>query len=262
MNAIRSNEIRKKITYLAVLVGNFLFITSCNTMLIRIEKKPWFVSAKNYVEGYELTQKSGVSQEEKESLSIAQIERARKNYLNSRQPTAQEILVVFNSKDDEKTKIALGAMVLRPLTEYEVMKKIIFFWDHPSRVHRDFASRALVSVDRADIEGYQDLGDMIFEHVKRTRDDWVLSNGIRMLGKFKYLPFIRKYLKKHDNPLYYYSSFEALKEMDDIYFQQVRNQLQREGDTETLKYFERTDDFWKRWHRTDKQSSFEQDPSK
>ena len=67
----------------------------------------------------------------------------------------------------------------------------------------------------------------------------------------KYVPFIVKYLKKHDKPLFYYSSFEALKEMDDKYFQQVRRQLEKEGDTETLRNFNRTDDFWRAWYSSD-----------
>lgn len=253
------NIFRKRIYFLAFLATNFFLISSCIAMPMRIEKQPWFLSAKDYVEGYELPHKSGATDGEKDLLSMAQIERARKNYLISRQPTAQEILVVLNSNDDSKTKIALGAMVLRPLPEYEVIKKIISFWDHPSRVHRDFASRSLVKIDRNEIKDFQDLGNMIFEYAKKTSDLWVLSNAIMSLGKFnnpKHLPFIVKYLKKHDNLLLHHSSFWALKEMDDKYFQQVRRQLQREGDLKTLKIIDETEDEWKKVFGNDTPSNF------
>lgn len=253
------NVFRKRIDFFAVLASNFFFITSCIAMPMRIEKQAWFLSAKDYVEGYELPHKFGQTDGEKDLLSMAQIERARKNYLISRQPTGEEILAVLNSSDDLKTKIALGAMVLRPLPEYEVIKKIISFWDHPSRLHRDFASRSLVKIDRSEIRDFQDLGDMIFEYAKKTSDLWVLSNAIMSLGKFnnpKYLPFIIKYLKKHDNPLLHHSSFWALKEMDDKYFQQVRRQLQREGDLKTLKIIEETEHEWRKVFGNDTPSNF------
>lgn len=223
----------------------------CTQLPAKIEKEPWFLSAKDYVEGYEIPLKYGAFYGEKDLLMMDKIFRAKKEYRNSRQPTSEEILAVLNCNDYEKTKIGLGAMRLQPLTEFEIMKKIISFWDHPSWIHRDFASAALVDIHRYELKEYKGLGDMIFAYAKQTNDDLVLSNGIRILGKFnnpKYLPFIVKYLKRHDNPLYYYSSFNALKEMDDEYFQKVREQLQREGDTETLKHFNRTDNFWREYY--------------
>jgi len=222
-------------------------------MSSKIEKEPWFLYARDYVEGYELPHKSGATHGEKDPLSMSKIEKARRNYLNSRQPTVQEILAVLNSKEDEKTKIALGAMVLRPLTEYEVMEKIISFWDHASPVHRDFASRCLAKIQKDKIKDFPDLGDMILEYANKTSDQWVLSNSIRILGKFnnpKYLPFIVTHLKKQHDKMLYYSSFEALKEMDDKYFEQVRSRLRREGDTATLEKLDQTQEFWMKWHGT------------
>jgi hypothetical protein len=218
-----------------------------------IEKEPWFLYARDYVEGYELPHKFGATHGEKDPLSMPKIEKAKRSYLNSRPPTAEEIMGILSSRDDLRTKIALGAMVLKPLPDYEVMKKIISFWNHPSRVHRDFASRCLVKIQKNQIKDFPDLGDMILQYANNTSDQWVLSNSIRILGKFnnpKYLPFIVIHLKKHDNKMLYYSSFEALKEMEDKYFEQVRSRLRREGDTATLEKLDQTQKFWMKWHGT------------
>jgi hypothetical protein len=252
VNAVFLNTFRKRrVFFFITLAGNFFLVTSCITMPARVEKESWFLPAKDYVNGCEKVWKFGSTDEEKTLSGMAQIERARENYLNSRQPTIEDILAMLNSNEDEKTKVGLGAMALRPLPEYDVIKKIISFLKHPSHAHRVFACTALVKIHRNEIKKFQDLGDMIFDHAKTTNDIWVLSYGIEILGKFnnpKYLPFIVRHLKKHDSELLYYSSFKALKEMDEKYFQQVRKQLQNEGDTETLNNLNRTDDFWKKWH--------------
>jgi len=215
VNAVFLNTFRKIRVFLFItLAGNFFLVSSCIIMPARVEKESWFLSAKDYVNGCEKVWEFGSTDEEKALSGMAQIEKARENYLNSRQPTIEDILAMLNSNEDEKTKVGLGAMALRPLPD-------------------------------------QDFGDMIFDHAKTTNDIWVLSYGIEILGKFnnpKYLPFIVRHLKKHDSELLYYSSFKALKEMDEKYFQQVRKQLQNEGDSETLNNLNRTDDFWKKWH--------------
>lgn len=241
------NSFRKRIPLLSLLASSLLLMTSCIPKTAGIEKQPWFVYGKDYVEGYEMAQKSGVTDEAKVLSSMQQIERATKNYLNSKPPNEKEILRVLNSKDDSISKIALGAMALRPLPEYAVIKKIISFLNHPSELHRDFASLALLKVDKSEIRDYQDLGEMIFEIIEKETDSIILARGMESLGKFnnpKYLPFIVRYLKNPDNHLYYYSSFRALKAMDDRYFQQVRSQLQKQGDIETLKAIDRTQNVW------------------
>lgn len=258
VNAMYLKAFRKRKYLLALFALNFFLLTSCKTMPTRIEKEPWFLSAKDYVEGYEMAQRFGSTPGEKALSSMAQILRAKENYLNSKQPAPKEILALLNSNEDEKTKIGLGAMALQPLSEYEVLKKMIIFFDHPSKTHRDFARMALLIIHRDEIKEFQDLGDMIFEYAKKTNDYYVLSDVVQILGKFnnqKYLPFIMKYLKKNDNPLFFYSSFIALKEMDDKYFQQVRSQLQREGDTEILRNFNQTDDLWKKIYGNERPST-------
>lgn len=223
-------------------------------MPVDVEKESWYLSAKTYVEGCELPIKYGASYGEKDLLMMRQIAKAKRDYQYSRQPTSREILALLNCNDYENTKIGLAAMRLQLLSEYQVLKKIISFWDHPSWYHREFASAALLDIHRSEIKDYQDLGDMIFTYVKRTNDDLVLANGVRILGKFKdpkYLPFIVKHLRKHDKPLIYYSAFSALTEMDEKYFQQARNQLLQEGDMETLKHFDRTANHWKEWQGFD-----------
>jgi hypothetical protein len=258
MNPVFLNIFRKRRVLLFItLAGYFFLVTSCITIPARVEKESWFLSAKDYVNGCERVWKFGSTDEEKTLFGMAQIERAKENYLNSRQPTIEEILAVLNANEDEKTKVGLGAMALRPVPEYDVVKKIISFLKHPSHTHRVFACTALVKIHRNEIKKFQDIGDMIFDDVKTTSDIWVLSYGIEILGKFnnpKYLPFIVEHLKKHDSELLYYSSFKALKEMDEKYSRQVRKQLESEGDTETLKNLNRTDDFWRKWHRVPDQA--------
>ena len=251
-------ELGKRIDIFFFLVSTLLFVVSCvngSTRCLdrsRIEKEPGFIFAEDYVAGYEIGYKFGATNEEKAISSMVQIETAKKNYLNSKPPTGQEILAVLNSKDNHRNKVALGAMVLQPLPEYDVVRKIVSFLNHPCQLHRDFVSLALLTIEKDNIKDFQDLGDEIFQIAKKEGDDLVLARGIETLGKFnnpKYLQFIVKYLRKTHNPLFYYSSFHALKEMDDKYFQQVRRQLKKEGDLKTLESIDRTEDFWKRTQR-------------
>ena len=231
-------------------IGISLLVPGCKN---GIEGKKWFEYASKFDKARSIMWANEMAKKETALQDMARMDKLRQKYLQSKQPTETEMISVLRSPDRRIQKVGLAAMFLKPIETNQLIDILFEFLQDQDREFKGYAVIALDKFTKFPEFKKDNLGRKLLEIIKKEKDKEVLRQEFYLLAKFpseeaaRFLAeqFMREGQKGKEQLHFRIVIFNALKEMEDKYYNQAAEYINKYGTSEIKKELLDRENSWK-----------------
>lgn len=221
-----------------LLIGVFLFISGC-TAKPAVEKERWFIYASKYDCERNTLIVTG------DMKYFGGMDKNRKRFLQSTQPTESEIVSVLKSTDRKFQKVGLAALSLKPVETNEVLNLLIGFLQDPNFYFKEYACSALDEFIEFPESRKAELSKELLKIIKIENEKGkhgIAFQEFSLLAKcpsHEAAQFLSDQLiiEGKENKIPRLAAFRALQTMGNPYYGQAAEYVKNNGSAEIQKEF-------------------------
>jgi hypothetical protein len=212
-------------------VGISLFTSGC-PYKSGVEGKAWFRYASKYVQAmHKMSASKGALKD------YNRVYESGEKFLQTEQPTEDEIISVLRSPNKNQKIVGLAAMSLKPIETENITDILFEFLKDQDPEVKWYARYSLMKFTKFPESTRADRGKQLLEIIKSRPEKDLSFEEMLVLGKFpskEAARFLTEQLMKEgkENKVFRLCAFKSLKEMGDSYYDEAADYVKNHGSPE------------------------------
>jgi len=226
-----------------LVVALSLFISGCS-FKSGVEGKKWFQYASKYDQAMrKMAASRGALQDYSKAHKTGQ------KFLQTEQPTENEIMSVLRSPDKRFQRVGLAAMSLKPIETDQLIDILFEFIKDQDPELRWYARYALMKFAKFPESTRAERGKQLLEIIKSRPGKELSFEEMLVLAKFpskEAAQFLTEQLLKEgkENKVFRICAFRSLKEMGNSYYDEAADYVKNHGSPDIKKELLEQENYW------------------